>query len=379
MTLFGLDLNASRVRAVSGPLGGFPHTVLLDPPRPHLPLALSLQGRWPEVGAAGLLLCRQSPHLACVNFLPHLGDRGTQWIAGRHQLDASRALALVLQNLRAPCAAATGALLAIPAYLTLDQISELMALTRSAGLPVLGTIATPLAAALAAYAEEPWQGTAAVLDLDAHALTLTSVFVVEEQMEVLQTLALRQLGLRFWQARLLDALADCCIYQSRRDPRDSPGAEQSLFNQLEEVYEGYHQGKLIRLAIDSSQWYQNLVLQPQDAVAICDPLIDQTVTALHALLGDGGTSEAPGVAILTAEAGRMPGLALAVQDYLEESPVVILSVDSVARAAYTLAAPFQRGELPAGHLDSAAPLPAPERIDTNLPRLHNWGQDGTTG
>jgi hypothetical protein len=375
MTLYGLDLNASRLRAVSGPIGHFPWAVPLSPPRADLPLALALQGRCPEVGVPGLRLCRQSPHLACVNFLPHLGDRGTRWSAGPHQLDAGRALALVLQQVRGRCAGAEGALLAVPAYLTLDQISELIALTHEARLPVLGTVAAPLAAALAAYAEEPWQGTAAILDLDDHALTLTSVFVALEQVEVLQTLVLAHLGLRTWQTRLLDLLSDCCIYQSRRDPRDSPGAEQSLFDQLEEVMEGCRQGKLLRLAIETTQWYQNLVLEPGEVIAFCDPLIDEVVTVLHTLLMDCGTDEPPGMVVLTAEAGRMPGLLCAVQEYLEDSPAVVLSPDAMARAAHTLAAHFQRGDLPPGHLDSVAPLPLPQPVEAGPARLHYQGRN----
>src|SRR5262245_5658533 len=133
MTLCGVDLNASRVRAVSGPIGDFPLTLPLDPPRAELPLAFSLEGYAPEIGAAGLRLCRQAPHLACINFLPSLGDRKTIWNPERHSLDASRAVSLLLQYLRSACGGATGVLLSLPAYLTLDQIRELTALAHRAG------------------------------------------------------------------------------------------------------------------------------------------------------------------------------------------------------------------------------------------------------
>src|SRR5262249_37011243 len=56
MTLFGLDLNATRARAVGGAVGDFPWVAPLAGPLPELPLALCLEGRTPEVGAAGLRL-----------------------------------------------------------------------------------------------------------------------------------------------------------------------------------------------------------------------------------------------------------------------------------------------------------------------------------
>ena len=47
MSLLGVDLNASAVRAVRGPLGEYPCGEPLDPPRAELPLALYLEGRAP--------------------------------------------------------------------------------------------------------------------------------------------------------------------------------------------------------------------------------------------------------------------------------------------------------------------------------------------
>ena len=81
MTLIGLDLNATRARAIqgehhgSGPL--IPLGLPLDGNERELPLALSLEERHPQVGRAGAGLCRRSPHLACLDFLPYLGDDRT--------------------------------------------------------------------------------------------------------------------------------------------------------------------------------------------------------------------------------------------------------------------------------------------------------------
>ena len=93
MSLHGLDLNATCVRAVRGPLGDYPFPELLEPPRAELPLVLSLEGRTPVIGSAGLGLCRRAPQLVWQNFLPRLGEAsppGRQWLEGYSFLFSKR-------------------------------------------------------------------------------------------------------------------------------------------------------------------------------------------------------------------------------------------------------------------------------------------------
>src|SRR5271165_7112632 len=98
MTLVGLDIDATRARAVSGPAARAPMPLRLAEPHAALPLALSLQGRQATVGGAALALCRRLPDCACLDFLPHLGSPRV-WRYRRHCLDAARALGLVLDHL----------------------------------------------------------------------------------------------------------------------------------------------------------------------------------------------------------------------------------------------------------------------------------------
>src|SRR5262249_7829855 len=114
MSLIGLDLNATRARALHGTAAG-PAPLALETGPAELPLAVSLQERTPVVGRAGLALARRLPHLACLDFLPHLGTP-RQWCAGRHRLDAAAALGLVCQHLQPRFARATGIVLTLPAY-----------------------------------------------------------------------------------------------------------------------------------------------------------------------------------------------------------------------------------------------------------------------
>ena len=103
----GSDFNNDR--AVDFVAAGKNAHVLLNPregkflplegAREALPLVISLQGRQPQVGTSGVGLCRLSPHLACLDFLSDLGEN-RQWTAGRHCLDAARALTLVLERVQ---------------------------------------------------------------------------------------------------------------------------------------------------------------------------------------------------------------------------------------------------------------------------------------
>src|SRR5207244_7837940 len=120
MTLVGLDLNATRARAVAGQADALASALLLEEGHSELPLALSLEGRHPQVGRAGIRLCRRLPHLACVDFLAALGEP-REWVAGRHRLDAAKALSAVLERLQLACAEAKGVVLALPSYLSRAQ------------------------------------------------------------------------------------------------------------------------------------------------------------------------------------------------------------------------------------------------------------------
>src|SRR5262249_1898458 len=154
--------------------------------------------------------------------------------------------------------------------------------------------------ALAAYAEQPWYGTAVVLDIDGHALTLAAVGASEGQAQLLATRVLPHLGLHAWKERLLGALADCCVRQSRRDPRDSPAAEQALYEQPDAVLEGWRQGRMVHLAVQMEQWYQNLVLDPEQPAGFCAALARAALAETHALLSAAALPGPPQAVLLTA-------------------------------------------------------------------------------
>ncbi len=395
--VIGFDLNASRVRGVSGPPGGEPAALPLEADHEDLPVALSLEGRSPVVGRAGLALRRRAPHLGCLDFLPHLGTP-RHWQAGRHNLDAGQALEAVLARLQPLGQVSQGLVVALPAYLTAHQVNLLAAAALKARLPLLGSVAAPLATALAAFAEQSWFGPAVVVDVDDHALTVMTVAARERDIQALDTRVLAHLSLRAWKERMLAAVADRCIRQSRRDPRDSAAAEQTLYDGMEDAFDACRQGRMVELVVQTPTWYQNLILQPEELVRYCANLVRPVVEALEAVQEAIKPNEPPRVLLLTAAAGRLPGLFAGLQDHLrsitggddgvppgesgadapqapvKECRLAVLPAGAAARAAHDLAGRFLRKELPAGHLGTQAPVPPPQPVEAGPARLAFRGQ-----
>ena len=238
-------------------------------------------------------------------------------------------------------------------------------------------------------------------------LTLAVVSAVDGQAHLLDAWSLTNLGVKVWKERMLNALADCCVLQSRRDPRDAPVAEQALYEQLEDVFEACRHGRMASVAFQTPSWYQNLVLRPDQPVVFCAALIEQALAEVEAVLGCSWPEGPPTVVVFTATAGKLPGLSTTLESRLEdlhpvagagglratlpltedfgeglleedpESPPLlsVLSPDAPAQAAHALAAPFHSGELACGHLERAAPLPGPKPADAGAARLHYRGQD----
>jgi hypothetical protein len=404
MTIVALDWNATRVRGVLGPAEDYPLPVPLEPPALELPMCLTLE-RQPQVGSAARRLLHQAPHQVCHGFLPYLGAAGgPAWQAGRQRLDAAGAASLVWQRLLAVCKKSEGLILALPGYLAYPQAEVLCALAEKLRLPVHGSLPAPLAAALAAHAEGFWARSVLVLDVDDHALTVALVKATEDKAHIVETRTVTELGLRAWQDRLINALADLCVWQTRRDPRDTPAVEQSLYEQLDGLFDAAMQQRAVQLGVQGPQWYQNLLLQPEQTLAFCAPLVERTLAEVERLVAE---YEMPEGLVLSHSAGQLPGLAegaralalswahsgatplladrdTTVEDFGEDlirdvseelAGVLILPPDAVARAAHALGSAFSQGELRRGHQEYLAPLPAPPAVEAGPARLHFQGQD----
>jgi hypothetical protein len=398
--LVALDLNATRVQAVSDAGDGEPEALLLEGMRADLPLAVCLEGRHMQVGSAGLAHRRAVPHFVCLGFLPHLGTTRT-WTAGRHRLDASKALGLVFDHLQPACSQAKGILLVLPAYLNETQRQAVLKLAEKARWKVLGTVAAPLAAILAGQTDrQPWSGLTFVLDADEHAMTWSAVTCVDGQARLLATQTQSRLSTTAWMERLLDSVADRCVRQSRRDPRDSAPTEQALYDQLDAALDLCQSRQMADLVIQTANWCQNLVWRPDDPATACAPLAAQALDEMRDLEEQHGS---PVHVLVTAAAARLPGLVPLLNEALwqptpEEviemkpssdfgeglmqddapstahAPLTVLAARSPTLAAHTVLVRLFRNELPRGNV-SAVPLPEPQPNDAGPVRLHFDGQD----
>jgi hypothetical protein len=356
MIAVGLDLNATRVRAVTGAEGLPPQVLSLDENVEDLPVAISIQRRQPEVGRNGTSILREWPHLVCHDFLTSIG-KPRVWSAGRHRLDALKALALVYDHLRTKLGSARAGALALPAYLTADQCTQVLALAQKSRLPVLGATCIPLAAGLAAHAAKPWNGAALVLDVDDHAFTWTRLRASADKLQVADGKTLPHLGLHAWKMRLLDSIAEKCVRHSRRDPRDSGSAEQLLFDQIDGVIDAADQAQLVEVVVRTDTWCQNLFLQPDQVAEFCAAAVEDAAREIGSAFASATPEVLSGV-WLTANVGRLPGLTPAIREIVGDSiPVTTLPADAAAVTAWELAFRMHRGELPHVHSDVTLPLP----------------------
>jgi hypothetical protein len=361
MSLIGLDLNSTRVRAVMGPGEVPPRALPLDGQDGHLPMAISLENRRPEVGKAGLALCRRLPHVTCTNFLPELGER-RQWGAGRKQIDSAKALTLVFDQVRPACKGAKGIVASLPPYFNRVQADLASKLAEKSKLPWIGSMSSALAAGLAAHAEHHRGLTqpgsplrTLILDVDDHALSWSAVEMGPERIFVVAEQSVPLLSLLAWKRRLMDGLAERCIRHSRRDPRDSGQSEQALFDQLDHVLDSAWQGQTAEAVVRAASWFQDLLLRPEEIMQLCAPLVRHTLKELTQVPNLNQDDKATWV-LLTETAGRLPGLTPALQEWGDAgTEVSVLPPNALARAAHDLAARMVAGEIPHGHLDTTVP------------------------
>ncbi|MFL5340529.1 MAG: hypothetical protein ACJ8F7_10300 [Gemmataceae bacterium] len=351
----GLDVNSSRLRAVSCETGRPPRPVFLDDPHEELPLAVGLERPVPEVGRAALGLAKRLPHLACFDFLADLGQP-REWKAGKHRLTATGLLSLAFDRLHAACPRPDNVTLVLPTYLNTPKVTSLVTLLNKAGLPVRGSAALPLALVAACDPSQARPRLALVVDADDHALTGALVQCEAGQARLTGTAAQPRLNVRIWKEKLLNALADRCVRTCRRDPRDTPTADQALYEQIDDALDRLRAGQKATLSVRGANWYQDLVQQADDFDGYCAALVKQAVALLAELAQQ--ATEPPGAVWLTHAAGRLPGLVAALHDHTAEgADVTVLPADAGARAAVALAARWSRDELPRTHLDGSVLLP----------------------
>lgn len=405
MSLVGLDLNASRARAVAGPSTQKLSLLRLDGEHVELPLALSLEQRPPAVGHQGLALTRARPHLACLDFLPYLGS-SRAWPASGEDLDAERALELTFDALGRAVGRAAGLACAIPGYLDETQTVQLYRIAAHTRLPLVGSISAPVAAVLAS----PYVHDAAgekrlllVIDSDGHALTWSAVERDQTQLRLRMVQPGSHLARGVWLRKLLDGVSGRCVRTSRRDPRESAATEQAVYEQLVGLLD---QGaaRVVQLHVQGTGWFANLMLQADELAGMVAPLLRQFAADLETVLATAETLGQLACVVVTHAAAGLPGLVATVKARLQARPsaapppaedgddygdrlvntsppemVHVLPVDALASTAHELAARIHRNEFPRGHHDAvalgAARAESVSSSDTGPPRLLFRGRD----
>lgn len=394
----GIDVTASRVRACSLNEGKS-RAVLLHDPDEELPLFVALDRRTPEIGRAGVMLCRKTPHAVCSNFLPLLmQDR--EWRCGRHALTPEGALELALVATRnATAGESEAAAMALPMYLTTAQVARAAAVAARARLPLKGTAIGPLALvadrAAAVLAGKPaapelqqpnWvvpmrpaatgPGTVAVIDADEFALSAAVVAVERDRVKLLASACWPRFALKAWKDRLLDAVADRCVRLCRRDPRDSADAEQALYEQLDDALEHTRAGHRVSITVRTDRWFQDVVHQPEEFDGYCAALSRGSAEGIRDLIEGTALPLPPRAVWLTHDAGRLSGLARALHTHTAEGTLIeVLPPAAVAHATAALVPRWLSAELPRVHLDATIPLPvavqaAQEKRASGSPPTH---------
>jgi hypothetical protein len=406
MSLIGIELNATRARAVAGPRRQTATPLRLENDAADLMLAVSLEFSRPLVGRASASLSRRLPNLVVMDFLGHLGNQRT-WQMGNYLLDADRAMNLVLQHIRPLLGSTWGVAMAVPAYLTDVQVRNLHRLAEMANWPLIGSLPIPIAAALAirmgdnAPAQE---GPTLVIDIDGHAMTCGLVTQDGGSLRLAQAHVAPHLGRGVWLRRLLDGVSDRCVRLTRRDPRESADAEQSLYDQLDYLLEAGPSKPLIDLTAQAGPWFQQVMLHADEVAALTFALTRQAIVETERFLMAALPDSLPGTVILTASAARLPGLRAALEkrldpvgqqrlgggressdfgeDLLDEPAqlgphIRVLGADVLARAAHDVAVRVHASEMPGGMLETVVPVDPPGQgpADEGPARLHFRGRD----
>ena len=206
---------------------------------------------------------------------------------------------LVYHQLTALPADEAPRLVAVPGYLTDEQLGLLLGIAQQAGIQIGGFIDLALAQAVA----EGVDHSCLVLDVELHRLVLTQIQRQDNQLVIQQCDNVEGAGV----AQILDGwinlIADIFVHQTRFDPMHTGACEQQLQDQLTGWIK---QGRLHnRIAVDHNDVVREIDLQ---ANAVHDKLA-QRIDVLSRYLPSG---EQP--LLVTKRAQAIPGLL----DYLQQ-------------------------------------------------------------
>src|SRR5262249_36925940 len=117
-------------------------------------------------------------------------------------------------------------------------------------------------------------------------------------------------------------------------------------------------GQMVEFHIQTSQWYQNLHLRPEELETYGAALVRQGLEGMWAALVAVSAVGRPSHILVSAAVEPLPGLLAALPDHLGDRPLLrVLPAEATARSAHALASLVHAGTLRRGHFDTALPLP----------------------
>ncbi len=371
----GIDFNATRVLASeTGSARG--KLIPLEDPNADLRLVVSMEKKAPVLGRGAIGMVRKAPHVICDRYLPELGQPKT-WKHGKHSITPDIALGMAFEQMARPLSAFDGSGVVLPSYLSLLQVQRFCVLAEKFKVRINGTATIPLALAAERSANflapQPPGGSSpggmpgyvVIVDVDEHALMFSTVRIDDNEVRLINYATIPHLGLRIWNAKLLDAISDRCVRACRRDPRDSADAEQDLFEQIEPCLERARAGQRAEIIVRAAHWYQDLTLTQADLDSFCATLCNASVSEARPFLAGPNDAGIPRAVWLTSAAGLLPGLGQAIhKNASDRTAVRVVHPEAGAHAACYLATRWAAGELPKTHLDTTIPLPP--RVDPRL-------------
>jgi molecular chaperone DnaK (HSP70) len=248
--------------------------------------------------------------------------------------------------------------LVVPAYLTRDQVQHVIAVGQSFQIPILGVLSRCMAAGMQSYLDSPWHHLSVVVDVDDHALTCSVIRAVDLEMVLLASRSESGLGLRHWKEKLLARIADLSVRTNRRDPRESPEADQMLFGQLDAVLSASSQNRPATIQLKALGWHQNLAVPAAESARACQVLAQRAGHLVQEQLRLAESHLGLGSVFLTAGAARLPGLIAAIYQGCESKvPVSCLPPQASAWGAHDLACRIETGEVAPWHFERTVPLP----------------------
>ena len=377
----GLELNSGLSRAATGTPSRF-RAVALDEPGPELALASYWGGREILLGRAADALSRVEPHLICRDYLSNLG-KPWRFKADGRAVDAESAAEIAVKKLAELLGGFEEVAAVVPPSIGTSAVQRLIGIARKAGLPWRASAVTGLAVAAQAgpmvldgvapqdappgsnwvvpirRSGPPARSALAVMvEADDSGLCLSEIELDNDRASIRRTAHVPRLAVRLWKERILEALADRCVKQCRRDFRDDASAEQAAYDQIGPALTRALHRQRAAFSVRMAHSFQDLSFSHDEFAGLAEKLVRQFSGEFREFCGG---RDAPAVVWVTHDAAKLPGLTEAiVANSSPKTQISILAPEAVAVAAAALVRRRRMGDLPDSHLDSSIglePLP----------------------